>query len=281
MDPVECIQKQIDRGVEILHRLNDLEEVVSGKYSLRVKIFPGQKFYDEQEIEQLETIVRNWQTETITCLDLLVLEKENFISTLQSTYSIIDKREYLALEIRHGLRFLRSIIQKMKIMPTEVQTLCEHDAWLNKTKEQQDDNSKNANEQAVSTERPEQLNYFAPTINLQVFLKQEWFSEFRTNDMYNEKWTDGFISALMATEWKEIIARNWAVKGGREKKNQIKGYITGLLKNAGVLKGSYLSIAAKIGIMDKPRSFSKYMGQGNKQPYSDWVKGYVTGLKEE
>ena len=114
MDPVECIQKQIERGVEILHRLNDLEEVVSGKYSLRVKIFPGQKFYDEQEIEQLETIVRNWQTETITCLDLLVLEKENFISTLQSTYSIIDKREDLALDIKHSLKFLKSLIQKLK-----------------------------------------------------------------------------------------------------------------------------------------------------------------------
>lgn len=124
-------------------------------------------------------------------------------------------------------------------------------------------------------------NYYAPTIHLQKLLKQDWFKEVRTNEMYNSKWTDNFVSDLMATQWKIDIAQDWAVTGEREKKNQIKGYILGLLKDTGVLDGSYDSIAVKVGIMEDSRSFSNYMSQGKKQPYSDWVKSYVTGLREE
>lgn len=132
----------------------------------------------------------------------------------------------------------------------------------------------------ITTDAIPQLNYYAPTINLQLLLKEKWFKEFRTSEKYDEKWTDSFISALMTTLWKKEIAKDWAVKGKREKKSQIKGYIIGLLKDAGVLEGSYDSIAVKVGIMNY-RSFSRYMANGRKQPYADWVKSYVTGLKKE
>jgi hypothetical protein len=82
----------------------------------------------------------------------------------------------------------------------------------------------------------------------------------------------------MNQEWRDDIARDWAVAGAREKKTQLKGYIIGLLKDAGVLKGSYDAISDRLGITKEPRTFSRYMGEGKKQPYSAWVKDYVNGI---
>ena len=122
-----------------------------------------------------------------------------------------------------------------------------------------------------------ELNFFAPKKNLQELLKQAWFAEVRTDAKYDAQWTDGFVEALMASEHGEGIARQWAVKGARNKRNQLKGYVVGLLKDEGVLKDSYDAIAAKIGITEKSRTFSRAMGDGKKQPYADWVKAYVSG----
>ena len=125
------------------------------------------------------------------------------------------------------------------------------------------------------------LNYFAPTKNLQELLRQPWFKALRTDGCYDQQWTDGFVSALMASEFKDGIAQDWAIQGKRRKVNQIKGYIVGLLSDAGVLKGSYDSIAAKIGITDDSRSFSRYMGLGKKQPFAEWVSDYVSEPMKE
>ena len=119
------------------------------------------------------------------------------------------------------------------------------------------------------------LNCFAPSKNLKELLKEAWFKDVRTCEKYDEQWTDGFISALMSTEWKDDIARDWAIKGKRNKRTQIKGYIVGLLADAGVIKGSYDSIAIKVGATEEPRSFSRYMGQGKQQSYAQWVIEYV------
>ena len=122
----------------------------------------------------------------------------------------------------------------------------------------------------------EEPNYFQPTRHLKDLLKQEWFKEARANDKYDEAWTDAFVEALMETEWKDVIAKDWAIKGKREKKNQIKGYVVGLLAKEKVLKGSYDSIAVQAGVTDAPRTFSRYMGEGSRQPYADWVKDYIS-----
>ena len=127
----------------------------------------------------------------------------------------------------------------------------------------------------------EPLNYFAPTKNLQELLRQPWFKALRTDARYNQQWTDDFVSALMASEFKDGIAQDWAIQGKRRKVTQIKGYIVGLLSDAGVLKGSYDSIAAQIGLTNDPRSFSRYMSQGKKQPFADWVSDYVSGPIKE
>lgn len=115
------------------------------------------------------------------------------------------------------------------------------------------------------------LNLFAPKKNLQELLRGAWFAEVRSNARYDAAWTDAFIDALMQSEYGEEIAREWAVKGERSKRTQLKAYVAGLLKDAGVLRGSYDAIAAKIDPNDQKRSFSRYMSQGKRQPYADWV----------
>jgi len=123
----------------------------------------------------------------------------------------------------------------------------------------------------------EELNYEAPKINLQQLLKQPWFAEARSEEKYDSKWTDAFVEALMGSEYGEGIARDWNNGGRLDRCTQIKGYLLGLLKDASVLKGSYDAIAEKANLMDNPRSFSRYMANGKKQPYAQWVKGYVKG----
>lgn len=121
----------------------------------------------------------------------------------------------------------------------------------------------------------EELNYDSPKISLQQLLKQSWFVEVRTDERYNAAWTDAFVEALMNSEYGEQIARDWAVQGKREKKNQVKGWVIGLLADNCVLKGSYGKVATASGIMDNSRTFARYMGEGKKQPYAQWVKEYV------
>ena len=121
-----------------------------------------------------------------------------------------------------------------------------------------------------------ELNYFAPTKILKEMLKEDWFEDVRCKDDYDEQWTDAFIETLMSSSWKDAIAADWSVNGKRNKRTQIKGYIVGLLTDAGVLKGSYDAIARKIDPTDETRRFSRYMSQGKKQPFAQWVMEYIT-----
>lgn len=130
----------------------------------------------------------------------------------------------------------------------------------------------------------EVLDYETPTFQLQRLLRGDWFAEVRTLERYDAAWTDAFVEALMGSEFGEGIAHDWAVKGAREKKAQVRGYVVGLLKDAGVVKGSYRAIAAKVGIIvneenkkDPYKTFADYMARGKKQPYTEWVKEYVEG----
>ena len=132
----------------------------------------------------------------------------------------------------------------------------------------------------------EELNFFQPKRHLQDLLKQPWFAEVRTNERYDDTWTDSLVAALMTSEHGEGIARDWALTGHNSRKNQIKGRVVGLLKDNNVIKGasrnSYSELAAIVGIIvneqngkDPYGAFAKYMSQGKKQPYADWVKDYV------
>lgn len=151
--------------------------------------------------------------------------------------------------------------------PTEPTT--EDAAEQQPTEPTTDDAAAEPTEPTSAAQQP--LNLFAPKKNLQELLRGAWFAEVRSNARYDAAWTDAFIDALMQSEHGEEIAREWAVKGERSKRTQLKAYVAGLLKDAGVLRGSYDAIAAKIDPNDQKRRFSRYMSQGKRQPYADWV----------
>lgn len=139
----------------------------------------------------------------------------------------------------------------------------QHEEWLNKSEEQPGDESDE--EQTYSIE--------SPKINLQRLLREDWFTELRTKEEYDEEWTNAFIDALMASEWGEQIARDWTVK---DKRLTLKCMIVGRLKDAGVLRGNYSQIA-KLLNMDGENvdTLAKYLGLGKKQAYADWIMEYI------
>ncbi len=122
--------------------------------------------------------------------------------------------------------------------------------------------------------KEEELNYFQPILHLKNMLKGEWFKTCRTDEKYGQQWCEEFVDSLMASEYKDGIARDWAVKG-RSKKELIRSYVVGCLKDAGVLEGSYDAIARAIWGTNKYRSHAIHFGQGKKQPYHLWIKDYV------
>ena len=119
----------------------------------------------------------------------------------------------------------------------------------------------------------ENTKLFAPYFHIKEMLKGEWFKELRTDAMYNGKWADAFAEGLIRSEFGNQIADDW-----KEKANQVKGYVIGCLKEAGVIKASISndSIAKVVGIMEKSRSFSKYIGkESQEQPYAGWILKHV------
>ena len=123
-------------------------------------------------------------------------------------------------------------------------------------------------------EEPVQLNYFAPAKNLKKLLGEEWFSVLATDDKRDDAvWAAGFVDALMASHWRDHIAREWSVK---DKRLTLKCMIIGALKDAGVLKGSYNFVARQLDMDDEnPATLAKYMGLGKKQPFAEWIEDYV------
>ena len=118
----------------------------------------------------------------------------------------------------------------------------------------------------------EELNYFQPQLHLKRLFEMEWFEICRTKPAYTRKWGEGVVEALMDSKWKDHIAREWSVP---KKRIEIRGHVMGIMKDAGVLKGSYDSIAMVANINNKPRTFSRYMSRAKKQPYYSWLLGYV------
>lgn len=129
--------------------------------------------------------------------------------------------------------------------------------------------------EAAQQEKPEKaLNYFAPTKNLKMLLQEEWFSVLTTNEKkFNAQWSVDFADALMASEWRDHIATEWDTK---ERRLLLKCMIIGVLKDSGVLRGSYNAIAKLLDMDDEnPATLAKYMGMGKKQGFADWIDTYV------
>lgn len=151
--------------------------------------------------------------------------------------------------------------------------------------------AENADEASCPEENPaveEPLNFFGPTNALQQLLRQSWLAEVRTDNRYDEIWSDALVEALMASEYGEQIAREWSEKEDcrRSRHNIIKAQLIGTLADAGVLRGSYGALARHVGIVvnennkdpkNNYKTFADYMGhyKGRKPPYADWVRKYV------
>ena len=115
--------------------------------------------------------------------------------------------------------------------------------------------------------------FFAPYLGIKKMLQQEWFVILRSDKKYDKKWAGAFADGLMRSEYGLLITEVW-----KDKKSQIMGYIIGCLKVAGVInrKISNDKIAREAAIMDKARSFGRYIGKESlEQPYAQWIKEHA------
>lgn len=116
-------------------------------------------------------------------------------------------------------------------------------------------------------------DFYAPARFLTEMLQGDWFENFRTSGKFNKQWRKDFITQLMKSEHNSQIACEWKRKSSRF---AMKASIIACMKEAGVIKGSDLSIASAI-IQDKKESsrFARYMGRGKEKPYLEWIINYV------
>ena len=119
-------------------------------------------------------------------------------------------------------------------------------------------------------------NYFACGKNLGVMLEGDWFLKFRTDKKYEREWIIKFVSALMKSEYRDVIADEWSKP---ERRLMLKASIVYCLKEAGVIEGSDLSISkALVNGTDKDnKTFSIYMGRSKNCEFKDWIIVYVKG----
>lgn len=125
----------------------------------------------------------------------------------------------------------------------------------------------------------EEPNYFQAGRFLKGAICEDWFDDVRTNQRYTKKWREAFVDALLESEYGWDIAKAWEDKDKRE---PLKGYVIGCLKDSNVISGAYDQIAKLMGYdEDNYRTFSKNLGRGKRQPYFQWIKEYVEESKTE
>lgn len=121
------------------------------------------------------------------------------------------------------------------------------------------------------------LNYFAPMKNLQVMLCKEWFDKVSADKRkYTTAWREKFVADLMASEYRDKIAENWAKS---DQRLQIKGRMIGALIAADVINKKALAVARTYYNINENTSevktLAKYMGDSRKEYYTDWIVDYV------
>lgn len=121
------------------------------------------------------------------------------------------------------------------------------------------------------------LNYFAPMKHLQVMLCEEWFDKVSADKKkYTTAWREKFVVDLMASEYRERIAEDWAKS---DQRLQIKGRVIGALIAAGVINKKALAVARTYYNNNENtaevKTLAKYMGDSRKEYYTDWIKEYV------
>lgn len=130
--------------------------------------------------------------------------------------------------------------------------------------------------QKVEDEEP---NCYPAGRFLKEVLNGKWFEEVRTHQGYTSKWREAFVDALLDSDYRREIAKAYKDKYKRE---SLKGYVVGCLKDAGVISGTYDGIARQMNYSeDSYRTFSRYLGRGKNQDYFLWIKDYVEKSKLE
>lgn len=119
----------------------------------------------------------------------------------------------------------------------------------------------------------EGTRYFAIAKQITLFIDREWFYAIRTNKKYNSAWVSKFVNGLLSSEWREHIAEEWRKP---DKELFLKACIIGCLKEAKVIKGSDMGIAASVikGTDRENKTFATYMGNGKKMTYCEWICQY-------
>ena len=93
---------------------------------------------------------------------------------------------------------------------------------------------------------------------------------------FDAEWLGGYMAALMGSEYREELARNWAVGN---KRDIIVCLIVGALKEAHVLNGTYSDIARKMDEANA-RTLAKYIGQAKRHAITEWTIEYLKNKKQ-
>jgi hypothetical protein len=122
----------------------------------------------------------------------------------------------------------------------------------------------------------EDANTFGIVNSLTRLMQQAWFKEFRTDKKYDAVWIEKFLGDLMKSEWGHVILLEWENARRRPK---LKCKIIGAMKDAGILKSDYQTIAEKIDMGNElpAETHANYMGYGKAQPYFEWICDNVKG----
>ena len=122
----------------------------------------------------------------------------------------------------------------------------------------------------------EETNTFGIVNSLTRLMQQPWFKEFRTDPKYDDAWIEQFLDNLIKSEWRHGILQEWE---NARRRSKLKCKIIGAMRDAGILKSDYQTIAEKINMGNElpAETHANYMGYGKAQPYFEWICDYVKG----
>lgn len=122
----------------------------------------------------------------------------------------------------------------------------------------------------------ENPNAFGIVNSMTRLMQQAWFKEFRTDKKYDAAWIEKFLGDLMKSEWGHVILLEWE---NSRKRSKLKCKMIGAIKDAGILKSDYQTIAEKMDMGNNlpAKTHAEYMGYGKAQPYFEWICDNVKG----
>lgn len=184
--------------------------------------------------------------------DLFIIEYEKFLTYLFPNFNKMSQAQHIAL-YEYDVQLKQIHEDMVRLNPSLARYL-----------------------QKEPAAKPDELNYFAPAKHMKVMLqKAKWFEQLRTDPKYDHQWIEQFFDDLFASPFGKKLALEWK---SSSKHTSFEARIVGCLLQAGVIAGkSKLAIASVIIPSDKKQasSYARYMGQGMKKDYAQWICDYV------